>query len=63
MSSKLPFVAKMGGDDVDVEPFLVSQNTLGNDEPQLKFSRPKSNDGNGMQWWFRNWQCGSGGGG
>ena len=34
----------MSGGDVDVEPFLVSLNTLGNDEPQLKFS-------SGMQWW------------
>ena len=34
------FVAKMSGGDVDVEPFLVSRNTLGNDEPQLNFSKP-----------------------
>ena len=33
-------VAKMGGGDVNDEPFLVSLNTLGNDEPQLKFSKP-----------------------
>ena len=26
-------LAKMSGGDVDVEPFLVSRNTLGNDEP------------------------------
>ena len=35
-------VAKMSGGDVDVEPFLVSRNTLGNDEPQLKFSKTKT---------------------
>ena len=35
-------LAKMSGDDVDVEPFLVSLNTLGNDEPQLKFSQPNA---------------------
>ena len=29
-------LAKMSGGDVDVEPFRVSRNTLGNDEPQLK---------------------------
>ena len=29
-------VAKMSGGDVDVEPFLVSRNTLGNNEPQIK---------------------------
>ena len=34
--------AKMSGGDVDVEPFLVSRNTLGNDEPQLKFSKPNA---------------------
>ena len=33
MSSPL---AKMSRGDVDVESFLVSRNTLGNDEPQLK---------------------------
>ena len=33
------FVSKTSGGDVDVEPFLVSRNTLGNDEPQLKFSK------------------------
>ena len=33
-------MAKMSGGDVDIEPFLVSLNTLGNDEPQLKFSKP-----------------------
>ena len=32
----------MSGGDVDVEPFLVSRNTLGNDEPQLKFSKPNA---------------------
>ena len=32
----------MSGGDVDVEPFLVSQNTVGNDEPQLKFSKPNA---------------------
>jgi hypothetical protein len=31
---------KMSGGDVDVELFLVSRNTLGNDEPQLNFSKP-----------------------
>ena len=30
----------MSGGDVDIEPFLVSRNTLGNNEPQLKFSKP-----------------------
>ena len=35
-------MAKMRGGDVDVEPFLVSLNTLGNDEPQLKFSKPNA---------------------
>ena len=40
-------VSKMSGSDVDVELFLVSRNTLGNDEPQLKFSKPKSNGGRG----------------
>jgi hypothetical protein len=39
MSSPL---SKMSGGDVDVEPFLVSRNTLGNDEPQLKFSKPNA---------------------
>ena len=36
----------MSGGDVDVEPFLVSRNTLGNDDPQLKLSKPKSNGHN-----------------
>ena len=45
--------AKMSGGDVDVEPFLVSRNTLGNDEPQLKVSKPES------KWWYQSWQCGS----
>lgn len=35
-------MAKIRGGDVDVEPFLVSQNTLGNDEPQLKLSKPNA---------------------
>ena len=35
-------VVKMSGGDVDVEPFLVSRNTLGNDEPQLKLSKPNA---------------------
>ena len=39
---RLPFLlmvrlSKLRGGVVDVEPFLVSRNTLGNDEPQLKF--------------------------
>ena len=38
-------VANMSGGDVDVEPFLVSLNTLGNDEPQLKFLKTK------VKWW------------
>ena len=29
----------MSGGDVDVEPSLSSRNTLGNGEPQLKFSK------------------------
>ena len=45
-------VAKMSGGDVDVEQFLVRRNTLGNDEPQLNFSKPKSNGGCGKRWWF-----------
>ena len=40
------FFVKMSGGDVDVKPFLVSRNTLGNDEPQLKVSKPKS------KWWY-----------
>ena len=35
-------MAKMSGGDVDVEPFLVSRNTLGNDEPQLKLLKPNA---------------------
>ena len=30
----------MSGGDVDVEPSLSSGNTIGNGEPQLKFSKP-----------------------
>ena len=32
----------MSGRDVDVEPSLSSRNTLGNGEPQLKFSKPNA---------------------
>ena len=34
-------LSKLSGDVVDVKLFLVSRNTLGNDEPQLKLSKPK----------------------
>ena len=32
----------MSGGDVDVEPSLSSRNTIGNGEPQLKFSKPNA---------------------
>ena len=35
----------MSGGDVDVEPSLSSQNTLGSGEPQLKFSKPNAAHG------------------
>ena len=45
------FVAKMSDGDVDVEPFLVSRNTLGNDEPQLKFSKENVSGLVAVKWW------------
>ena len=68
---------RMSGGDVDVEPFLVCRNTLGNDEPQLKFSTPNASkfvgvvvvgfgESNGfaeVRWWWSKWVCGGVGGG
>ena len=46
-------VAKMSSGDVDVETFLVSQNTLGNGKTaNSKSQRKMSNGGSGMRWWF-----------
>ena len=41
-------LAKMSGGDVDVKPSLSSRNTLGNSEPQLKFSKPNAAKGVGV---------------
>ena len=41
-------VAKMSGGDVDVEPFLVSRNTLGNGKTANSKSQ-MSNGGSGMR--------------
>ena len=55
MSSRLPYVAMMSGDVLDVEPFLISRNTLGNG----KTVNSKSQMSNvkmvvaGMRWWLQ----------
>ena len=44
-------VAMMSGGVLDVEPFLISRNTLGNGKNnKLKISSQMENGGSGMKW-------------
>ena len=51
VSSRLPSVAMMSGGVLDVEPFLISRNTLGNGKTANSKSQ-MSNGGSGKRWWF-----------
>ena len=45
---------KLKGGVVDVEPFLVNRNTLGNGKTgNSKSQRKMSNGGSGMRWWYQ----------
>ena len=56
VSSRLPSVAMMRGGVVDVNPFLISRNTLGNGKTTTQNLKDKSQMVvAGMRWWF----CGS----
>ena len=51
VSSRLPSVAMMRGGVADVDPFLVSRNTLGNGKvANSKSQGQKSNGGSGKRW-------------
>ena len=53
VSSRLPSFAMMSGGVADVDPFLVSRNTLGNGKTtNSKSQRHMSNCGSGKRWWF-----------
>ena len=53
VSSRLPSLAMMRGGVADVDPFLVSRNTLGNGKnANSKSPRQMSNGGSEKRWWF-----------
>ena len=53
VSSRLLSLAMMSGGVLDVEPFLVSGNTLGNGKTaNSKAPKQMSNGGSGKWWWF-----------
>ena len=53
VSSRLPSVAMMSGGVLDVEPFLISRNTLGNEKTTTQNLKDKSQMVVAeKRWWF-----------
>ena len=61
VSSRLPSLVRMRGSVADVDPFLISRNTLGNGKTTTQnLQRQMSNGGSGKAVVICTWQCGSG---
>ena len=59
MSSKLPSVSMMRGGALDVDPFLISRNTLGNGKTTTQNLKDKCQMVvAAMPWWLRKWNDG-----
>ena len=59
MSSKLPSVSMMRGGALDVDPFLISRNTLGNGKTTTQNLKDKYQMVvAAMPWWLRKWNDG-----
>ena len=59
MSSKVPSVSMMRGGALDVDPFLISRNTLGNGKTTTQNLKDKYQMVvAAMPWWLRKWNDG-----